>query len=1174
MEKPTRIAHLADIHIQDRRRDEYRAVLEKLYESLRHHAPDIIVLAGDVFDNKMRASAHNLEDVGAFLTALTGIAPVVMIPGNHDTNCMVPGSLDLLTPFISEHRELQPPRLTYWRSSGTYAAHGLRWTVIAPDEIADFAPPETEAEGSTDPQPIHICLFHDAVNGALMPNGSRLENYRLSAADFAPFDATMGGHIHLRQAVTKRMSYCGSLVQQNIGEPHTRHGYVLWELSRSDAHPPHRTAPPQVRGIDIPNLRGGFMRVEVGAAGQDATPRPLLPAPSYWEIVHDAAAPPEAVDRLTEEYAALYGAAPRARRPRSTSAEPDPTEVSQVASIAAAQEVAATPEAHEEIIREILGAASPDDASIADAVIEMHRARYGRPAQAANAGARVRVTRLEFDNMYCYGQGNVIDFTRLEHGVGGVIAPNYVGKSSLIDVLLFALYEEYPRANQKKEVIRDGAGSCRLALDFELDGKPGRIEKGFDHGRGVNAGSAVGSRYRFWFAGEERTKGGIPETVREIKSLIGGASSALASSIQVQGADITGLVAASPANRKKTLADVLALGSFVELERETGRELTALNGEAKALAAQYQGVSLDALESQRDEALGSAEDATLDVQTLSERTAEATETLTAAAAAAQGAEDAHKRAADDLAAAEAALRAQPQIPAGSASAEGAAAALAAWLALLGRSEAPQAALPPSPPSERPPAAPLENIAELAQAAREAAQAHMWAAQKISASLALAEQRLAAAERPAAPEATDPTLARMILDHSPSAGCANCERITKTLEVWRRERAPAAAETADEVRAECAALRETLSAAAAASHGAAAAVREAQSRHVEASRAAAYWSAVLSQAKAAEAVRDARARESEALRERDATGKALAIARQRTEATRQAHQKKVTEAASLGAKAARLDAQCAQEATRHKAWAPVDKAIRVLKAYRVVLKPAGGIADKLLERARPLVNRRINEALCELGAKFEINLTEEYDIKHRATPDAAWLSATLASGYQKFALSLATRLAVWRLTSEPRLDAFIIDEGFGACDETGLEALGTALESLAETPGAPRLVFVVSHIDALKARLNTALEIQTRPGGNLVANSVRNGLFCDPIHRVAVSEEAALKKEAIKAALTAAKQAAIESLPPDPSAPGKLRCDACKASISTGQARRHLTSAKHAAAMRRHAAAQQ
>src|SRR5579863_5224878 len=111
---PRRIAHLADIHIQDRRRDEYGAVFTELYKTLRGDAHDVIVVAGDVFDNKMRASPHNLRDVGEFLTALADVAPVVLIAGNHDTNCLRPGALDLLTPLLDEHRALRPPRLTYW----------------------------------------------------------------------------------------------------------------------------------------------------------------------------------------------------------------------------------------------------------------------------------------------------------------------------------------------------------------------------------------------------------------------------------------------------------------------------------------------------------------------------------------------------------------------------------------------------------------------------------------------------------------------------------------------------------------------------------------------------------------------------------------------------------------------------------------------------------------------------------------------------------------------------------------------------------------------------------------------------------------------------------------------------------------------------------------------------
>jgi hypothetical protein len=586
-----RIAHLADIHIQDRRRAEYAAVFARLYDSLRRAAPTLIVVAGDVFDNKMRASPHNLEDVAAFLSALADIAPVVLIAGNHDTNCLAPGSLDLLTPLVAEHRALQPPRLTYWRSSGVYAAHGCAWTVIATDggrPAADEERAAIEAAGLAAAP--HICLFHSEVNGALMPNGTQMRDFKLSAAAFEPYDLALGGHIHLRQLFAPRAAYCGSLIQQNIGEPHHRHGYVLWELEASSLHPPHRTAPPRMQGVDIPNEKG-FVRVEVDAAGRDVTPRPAPAAPHYWELVHDEDAPPALVAALAAEREAAYGMPPRAVRPRprggeAPAAAPAPTdEHRERASLANAQLASRQLEAHEAIIRELLA----EDEHV-EAVLALHRARWCEPAAQA-AGGKFRLLRLEFDNMYAFGPANVVDFTALEGCISGVVAPNHTGKSSLIEALVFALYEDHPRAPTKKDVIHRGAGSCRLVLDFELDGRPGRIAKGFLHGHS-NKG---GSQYRFEYAGEDRTRGGTAETLAEIEGVLGGAINALASSFQLQGGELGGFIGTSAAGRKKLIASAMALGSFEALERSTAKELTECGGEVRALAAQHCGASAEAI---------------------------------------------------------------------------------------------------------------------------------------------------------------------------------------------------------------------------------------------------------------------------------------------------------------------------------------------------------------------------------------------------------------------------------------------------------------------------------------------------------------------------------------------------------------------------------------------------
>ena len=65
-----RIVHLADTHVKDRRREEYAAVFAALAAQLQEEQPqpDVIAIAGDVFDTMSRASARNWEDVANLLS--------------------------------------------------------------------------------------------------------------------------------------------------------------------------------------------------------------------------------------------------------------------------------------------------------------------------------------------------------------------------------------------------------------------------------------------------------------------------------------------------------------------------------------------------------------------------------------------------------------------------------------------------------------------------------------------------------------------------------------------------------------------------------------------------------------------------------------------------------------------------------------------------------------------------------------------------------------------------------------------------------------------------------------------------------------------------------------------------------------------------------------------------
>ena len=1387
-----RIAHLADIHIQDRRRAEYAIVFERLYASLRVELPDVIVVAGDVFDNKMRASAHNLEDVATFLSTLAAIAPVVLIAGNHDTNCLTPGALDLLTPLVAEHRALQPPHLTYWRHSGSYVAHEMLWTVIATDGGMP-PPPENPLELP------HICLFHEEVNGTLLPNGQQLADFKLTKSSFDRYDLAIGGHIHQRQRFAARAAYCGSLIQQNIGESHHGHGYILWEFESSVEHPPYRTTVPTMRGIDIPNDQG-FIRIEIDTNGIDVTARPLPSNPIYWELIHNG---PVLVDDITAEYTSIYGMPPRVVRPKRMIPDPgaaENTSVDECSILLAAQAASKTLEAHEEIIRGLL---PPDEA---ESVIELHRSRWTAPSEIF--GGKFRILRFEFDNLYAFGPANVVDFTRLEGCVSGVIASNHTGKSSLIEALVFALYEDHPRAPSKKDVIHRGAASGRLVLEFELDGKLGKITKALSNARS-HAGE---SHYNFEYNGEDRTRGGVMDTLSEIESVIGSSVNALASSFQLQGGENGGFISATPAARKKLIANVMSLGAFDHLERATTKELTECGGEVKAFMAQFKGESEDVLTEQllqmegdlddlraslpdaeaaessirdtehrlniatinakktplvpatewsQDEtnaniiaweaAIGNYDDIPMNSTAIVRRydgesipshqyvisTAMAVKVATDALIIALGTQVQKPQKVHSVAPTSAELAAAVEVLSHSAPDIATAAqwspsefkhlSASASPIIMPTCPRPTCGLRPGVAERRGPVPTQEAIAHAILAV-----ANSWSATDLNKKLAnswsatefdriqklpmtqislevalsksvdanhqyqIAKSELAALRRVLPASEDLPTLDAITsedlptLDEAlaavtvarewvtaagiaktisaklrPQAECSGCQYahaiLTSSATVDDAQVALNAAQTiylqiltrqyhrcslqlkmaSDNVASATALVNAAVNAAALANLSEAKVHydrREARQMAIAVLESDNYWTAraieawqyyderttqadanvariaFLSEARILydqvqlrgdalktmaivehQKIENMRYEEAlsiwEPINEKIINAKAevnvatvLATTTQqlRSDAiqtlmawkdiSRQNTAAAISKEADISLRLAVLsmastsgnakliatvgfkrqqeqslvrDVAVLQKTLQYETIraAAAEKAImrqKTLKAYRVVLRPNGGIGDILLEQGRAALVRQINNALRELGAHFETFIAPSYEVNIRLSPTSEWLPASLGSGYQKFVLSLATRLSIWRLSTSPRPDAFIIDEGFGACDEEYLDSMATAIEALAATATGPKLIFIVSHVDALKVRLSRTLEIECLATGSRVTN----GAY------------------AIVDASGTSTMASTATLRPDRYNVKNVYCDICKQSLHTSWATRHLASSKH------------
>jgi len=80
---------------------------------------------------------------------------------------------------------------------------------------------------------------------------------------------------------------------------------------------------------------------------------------------------------------------------------------------------------------------------------------------------------------------------------------------------------------------------------------------------------------------------------------------------------------------------------------------------------------------------------------------------------------------------------------------------------------------------------------------------------------------------------------------------------------------------------------------------------------------------------------------------------------------------------------------------------------------------------------------------------------------------------LGSGMEKIISSLAIRVALNNISSLPKNDTLIIDEGFGSLDETQLETCARFLVSLKKRF---KNIIIISHIEAVKDMVDNLLEI--------------------------------------------------------------------------------------------------
>lgn len=450
-----KFAHIADTHIRNLKYHyEYKEVFKQLYASLREEKVDYIIHCGDIAHTKTQISPEFVDMCRDFFQNLSSIAPTYVILGNHDGNLRNSSRQDALSPIA---RALNCPKLQLIKDAGEIKLDDkFCLNVLSVFDEENWVDP-------TDKNMINIALYHGAIDKSKTDLNWTLGGDH-DITIFDNFDFAFLGDIHKTQKLDKegRIWYAGSTVQQNFGESLDK-GYLLWNIENKDDF--------TVKHIAFNNPKP-FITIPLTNDGElpsDLSP----PSGARLRIVSDNNLSLDKMRRAVEAIKFKYDPESvtylnRAASQNITIESSDGFENKDLRDL----------KTQEELIREYLKDFQVSD-EVMKRVIDLNQSYNTLIEQKEDTFRNINwsLKSLEWDNLFNYGEGNKIDFTKLE-GIVGIFGKNFSGKSSIVDSLLYSLYNSTSKSIRKNlNIINQNQDKCSSRATIEIGDKTYRVER-------------------------------------------------------------------------------------------------------------------------------------------------------------------------------------------------------------------------------------------------------------------------------------------------------------------------------------------------------------------------------------------------------------------------------------------------------------------------------------------------------------------------------------------------------------------------------------------------------------------------------------------------------------------------------------------------------------------------
>lgn len=561
--KFTHVLHIADLHIRlNKRHDEYKEVFNNLYEEIRK-TPEttIVALLGDVFHSKSDLSPECVQVASDLFTRIAALRPLVLVAGNHDATLSNKSRLDSLTPIVDA---LNNPNIYYLKTTGLYGLANVLF-----NNMCVFDTPERYILGKDIPEVYRnqyehiIALFHGAVDRAALETGYSISNPAIMNPLFDGNDIAMLGDIHKRQDMQDYdpdnfkpcIHYVGSIIQQNHGEGLRGHGYSMWDLET-------RT----YKFTELKNDYGYFtIDIQKGKLTTDLTPLPKkvrLRMKCYESVASEVKAVLADIKMKAEVVETAYVRMDQERDKKDI--------------IPLCKDIVLSDLTNLEYQNKLLTEFLTKKLEITDPVKIDEILRVNKDTNALikrddfARNLKWKPIRFEFDNMFTYGEGNVIDFSQMA-GVYGIFGPNKSGKSSILSAIIFCLFDKFDRGYKGLHVLNVQKSSFRCKLEFEISGVRYFIERKGNTTRSGNVKVDV----RFW-----KVVGGVEEelhgTVRRdtndiIRDYVGTYEDFVLTAASFQNAkNLTSFIDMGNSERKDLLVQFIGLNVFDRLHESAG----------------------------------------------------------------------------------------------------------------------------------------------------------------------------------------------------------------------------------------------------------------------------------------------------------------------------------------------------------------------------------------------------------------------------------------------------------------------------------------------------------------------------------------------------------------------------------------------------------------------------